>query len=115
MNRKRLISTFQQIRDLAEESLADLGHVARVPHKSRSSRIKGQASPKTLPSWIRKLRDEGLFKKPQTAKEAHAKIQTRFPCDLNRVAVALLRLQKRKQLRKVSKGVGDKKQVAYVW
>ncbi len=61
------------------------------------------------------VRDQGIFKQPKTAKEAHAKLQLHYPCDLNRVEVALLRLQKRKQLRKASKGTGDKKQVAYVW
>lgn len=68
-----------------------------------------------LPAHLLNLRDSAFFKEPRTVKETHAKIQSNYPCDLNRVAVALLRLQKRRQLRKTSKGVGDNKQVAYVW
>jgi len=115
MHRERLISTLNQIRALADESLRELGQADRVRAKTRPPRLKDPASPKTLPAWILKLRDEGQFKQPKTAREAHAKLQSYFPCDLNRVEVALLRLQKRKQLRKASKVVGDKKQVAYVW
>lgn len=115
MNRNKIIATLQQIKALAEESLGELGQIARRPRKKAPVRVKDPTSPKTLPAWIVKLRDEGLFKQPKTAKEAHARLQSHYPCDLNRVEVALLRLQKRRQLRKASKGLGDKKQVAYVW
>jgi len=115
MNRNQLIARLQQIRSLAEESLGELGQIVRRPREEPPKRVKGPTSPRTLPACILKLRDEGTFKQPRTAKEAHAKLQSYYPCDLNRVDVALLRLQKRRQLRKASKGVGDKKQVAYVW
>lgn len=115
MNRNKLIATLQQIRALAEESLGELGQTARRMRQKPPKSVKDPTSPRTLPAWILKLRDEGIFKQPKTAKEAHAKLQSYYPCDLNRVEVALLRLQKRRQLRKASKGVGDKKQVAYVW
>ena len=115
MDRNKLIATLQQIKALAEESLGELDQIARGRRNRPPVRAKDPATPKNLPGWILKLRDEGLFKQSRTAKEAHAKLQSHYPCDLNRVEVALLRLQKRRQLRKVSKGVGNKKQVAYVW
>ncbi len=115
MNRSKLIATLQQIKALAEESLGELSQTAGGPGKKLSAKSKDPPSPKSLPAWILRLRDQGIFKQPKTAKEAHAKLQLHYPCDLNRVEVALLRLQKRKQLRKASKGTGDKKQVAYVW
>lgn len=115
MDRNKLITTLQQIKTLAEESLGELGQIARGPRRRPPVRAEAPASPRRLPAWILKLRDEGLFKQPKTVNEVHAKLQSHYSCDPNRVAVALLRLQQRKQLRKTSKGVGDKKQVAYVW
>ena len=70
---------------------------------------------KSLSAHILKLRDQGFFKEPKTAHEVQVKLRPVYPCELDRVAMALLRLQRRKQLRKTSKMVGKKKQVAYVW
>jgi len=91
--------------------MAVLGHGQKTnPEKN----AKG-SSRRGLPAHILKLRDQGFFKKPKTAHEVQAKLQLVYPCELDRVAMALLRLQRRKQLRKASKMVGKKKQVAYVW
>ena len=115
MDRDELITTLRQVKTLITRVIRELGQSARSPRQPSSSRTKDSRAPKTLPEWILRLRDEGFFKQPKTAKEAHAKIQLLYPCDLNRVEVALLRLQKRKKLRKASKGIGEKKQLAYVW
>ena len=115
MDRNKLIATLQQIKALAEESLDELSQTVRSPRKKPPVTPKTSGPPKSLPAWILKLRDDGLFKQSKTTNETHTKLQSHYPCDPNRVAVALLRLQKQKQLRKTSKGVGDKKQIAYVW
>ena len=70
---------------------------------------------KSLSDHIIELRDRGTFKEALTAKEVHKKIGVTYPCELNRVEVELSRLQKRKQLRKTSKLIEDKKYGAYVW
>jgi hypothetical protein len=68
-----------------------------------------------LPARLLKMRDQGFFKKPQTSGEVHEKLQLQYSCEPDRVAMALLRLHKRRQLRKTSKSTGKKKQDAYVW
>jgi hypothetical protein len=80
-------------------------------HPKRAEKKAGNG----LPARILKLRDQDFFKKPQTASEVHRKLQAQYPCELNRVAVALLRIQSRKGLRKTSKVLGKVKQIAYVW
>lgn len=68
-----------------------------------------------LPAQILKLRGHGFFKEPKTANEVQSKLQPTYHCELDRVAMALLRLQRRKKLRKSSKMLKKIKQVAYVW
>jgi hypothetical protein len=115
MNNKTVRTALEQIRILVEVSLRELGSSPRDSHK-KPPRVNGNtARPKNLPDWILRLRGEGFFEQPKTAKEVHEKLQSRYPCALNRVEVALLRLQKRKELRKTSKGTGKAEQVAYVW
>ena len=70
---------------------------------------------KRLPAQILTLKDQDFFKKPKTASEVHARLESKYPCEHDRVAMALLRLQRRRQLRKTSKLLNKKKQVAYVW
>jgi len=70
---------------------------------------------KGLPGLILKLRAQGFFTEPRTALEVHEKLRSTYHCQRDRVAMALLRLQRRKQLRKASKVIGEKRQVAYVW
>jgi len=69
----------------------------------------------SLPNLILKLRDDRFFSQPKSVSEVHKKLQPIYPCDFNRVEVALLRLYKKRQLRKTSKMVGSKKIIAYVW
>ena len=68
-----------------------------------------------LPGHIINLRGHKAFKSPMTANEVQEKLQSTYACSVDRVAMALLRLQRKKMLRKTSKLVGKKKQVAYVW
>ncbi|MDD5544078.1 MAG: hypothetical protein PHX83_12975 [Acidobacteriia bacterium] len=115
MDKKTLIVKLQQIQALVQESLKEIGGRGNGRQKtSRKPAAKG-ASAKTLPGHILRLREEGFFKQAKTSNEVHAKLQSVYPCDANRVAMALLRLQRRKQLRKSSKVIGKKKQAAYVW
>src|SRR6267378_665229 len=112
MQRDMLIASLQQIKVIAQEALKEVGdHVSRKEATAKSA-VKS-ASKDALPSHILRLRDTGFFKPPKTPNETHVKLQPIYPCDRNRVAVALLRLRKRKQLRKASKLVGKRKQVAY--
>jgi len=49
------------------------------------------------------------------AAEVHAKLQESYYCVLNRVQMALLRLQKKRELRRAVKRIGDHDEIAYVW
>jgi len=69
----------------------------------------------TLGDRIIAFRDSGFFKQPKTGPEVHTKLQSSYACEYDRVAMALLRLLKRKLLRVTSKKVGNKKLKAYVW
>jgi hypothetical protein len=118
MSVDKLIAALEQIRAIAEEALQQ----EQSKRKPTPRRAKGShpapveaSTANKLPEHILRLRDEGFFNPPKTASETHAKLQPVYSCDLNRVAVALLRLRGRKQLRKTSKVMGDKKQVAYGW
>lgn len=68
---------------------------------------------KSLPDLILELKERGFFKQSKTVKEVYEKIKNIYPCDLNRVAVALVRLHKSRKIRKASKVIGDKKIIAY--
>lgn len=72
-------------------------------------------SAKTLPEQILSLRDEGYFCEPRTPADVHAKLKETYHCLLDRVQMALLRLQRKKELRKAVKTVGSETQSAYVW
>lgn len=50
---------------------------------------------KGLPERILALRHNNFFRSPRTDVEVHAEIIKTYPCDLNRVSVALLRLSKK--------------------
>lgn len=69
----------------------------------------------SLPNRILELRKADFFKQPETSQEVHAKLQPTYPCDLDRVNMALLRLFKKKLLRITSKTIKGKKLKAYVW
>lgn len=70
---------------------------------------------KTLSDFILELRGEGFFVNPKIPEEVYAELQERYHCEQNRVAVALIRLADRKELRRTSVLVGAKKFKAYVW
>jgi hypothetical protein len=116
MNTDKLVATLQQIRALLDEALKDVG--APAPrHKRSKTRTQVVKEPprNALPMHILKLRDARFFNPPKTYMETHAKLQPIYACEPNRVAVALVRLNDRKQLRKTSKRVGKKKLIAYGW
>lgn len=104
----------EQIRAIADEAL----HGSGIPKTTKQSTAKVLAKvgpPESLPDHILELRGDKFFAQPKTYNEVHAKLQPSYPCDVDRVKVACIRLQKRKHLRKTSKLVGKKSQVAYVW
>lgn len=78
-----------------------------------SAKVRG--SKKSLSNHVIELRERGSFKKPITPEEVYKKLATIYPCDFSRVKVELIRLQKRGQLRKTSKLIGEKKYIAYAW
>ena len=110
-----LIATLKQIKSLAEGALHNATALGSNRKTIKKESPKKQSSREKLPVHILHLRDSGFFGQPKTAHETHAKLQTSYACDLNRVAVVLLRLRARGKLRKTSKIVSKKKQVAYVW
>jgi hypothetical protein len=69
----------------------------------------------SLPSRIAALRDRGFFSSPKTSTEVHQEIKKKYYCEPGRVAVALTRLNKRKELRKGSRLVDGRTVVAYAW
>lgn len=82
---------------------------------SNDKKIKQSTSvKKSLSDYIIGLRDRGGFKKPLVPQEVHKKLESTYHCDLSRVKVELIRLQKRGMIRKASKLIGGKKYIAYV-
>lgn len=112
MKREELVATLRQIEKLVADCLKAVGEKA-APSRKHHSRDKAVAN--SLPARIVELRDSGFFSQPKTARDVHTKLATTYPCEVNRVAMALPRLKKAKKLRKASKMVEDKKQDAYVW
>lgn len=85
----------------------------------KTERTGGKTNPKpennSLADRIIKLRDSGFFKQPKTTQETHSTLKSTYPCELNRVAVAMIRLHKKKRLRVISREIDGKKLKAYVW
>lgn len=69
----------------------------------------------SLPDRIIQLRESGFFVHPRTADDVHKKLSPTYHCQPDRVAMALLRLAKRKELRKAAKKLEERKYQAYVW
>lgn len=113
MSTEQLVATLEQAKGLIDTVMKNLDGAGRRIKKA-SIRQKS-SSPEGLPSHILDLRDRGFFKEPKVASEVHGKLKSNYHCALDRVVMALLRLQRRKQLRKSSKMIGKKQQVAYVW
>jgi len=113
MSQDRLVESLVQVKELVEECIRLAGRgKARAAHGSADPKRPSKAG---LPEKILALRDKGFFSQPRTGNEVQAKLNPTYPCELDRVLMALLRLMKRKKLRKASKIVEGKKQVAYVW
>ncbi len=83
--------------------------------KSQLKKAAEEARSAVLSTHILRLRDQGFFKESRTAIEVHEKLRSHYQCEPNRVAMALLRLQRDRKLRKSSKVVGKRKRVAYAW
>ena len=89
--------------------------------KTLSVRKSKPTVTESLPERIIALRDgSDFFRTPKVSEEVHAEFQdhskpTYYPCAQDRVVMALVRLMKRGELRKISKMVEGKKKVAYVW
>jgi hypothetical protein len=81
----------------------------------RQKTVKPSNEKQNLPDHILNLRTKGFFSQSKTATETHQKLKGTYHCEIDRVAMALLRLAERKQLRKASKIVGKKKYQTYVW
>ena len=81
----------------------------------KSIKQKMNVGKQSLSDHILELRDSDFFSQPRTAEEAHGKLKVKYHCELDRVAMALLRLSKRKELRKITKTTNGKKYKAYVW
>jgi hypothetical protein len=106
--------------DDAGRSYAGTAVLAAVPHSKakrdhEQPRLGEKQKPTKLPEHIVDIRDSGFFKEERTANEVHAALQEKYPCQIDRVQMALLRLQRRRLLRKTKKLVDGKEQVAYVW
>lgn len=100
----------KRILDNYEKRIAHLESLLTKPSKVAEPKGKHK-----LTDHIIELRENGFFAQPKTADETHAKLQESYHCEPNRVAVALLRLSRRRQLRRATK-VSDKKEYqAYVW
>jgi hypothetical protein len=113
---KELLAKLRQARALLDECVAGLeGQPPRKAEKDNRRASAAGDSPTTLPGHILKLRDGGFFKQSKAPTEVHKKLNPIYECEFDRVAMALLRLQRRKQLRKSSKKAGKRQLAAYVW
>ena len=82
----------------------------KIPKRQRTTDAK-----QSLSDHILELRNSGFFSQPRTAEETNNKLKDKYHCESDRVAMALLRLAQRKELRKATKIMGGKKYKAYVW
>jgi hypothetical protein len=113
MNRESLLASLRQIQTLAANCIADIGE--KTKQSARKTSAKREAAALNLPDRILELREKGFFGQPKTAQEIKTKLNPSYPCEADRVAMAALRLMKKRKLRKASKKVDEKNQVAYVW
>jgi hypothetical protein len=111
MDSEQLVAALRQIQVIVDEALVGKSPKPRAKLLTSGPSVRREG----LPTHILALREEGFFAQPKTFNEVHAKLESIYPCDVGRVKVACIRLQRRKQLRKTSKTVGNKSQVTYVW
>jgi len=128
---KELVKTISQVKELVEKldlpeslrpevfgALLTVELLKGVEHRTgeAGSQIRKVLSEEmTLPGRILALREKGFFKDSRTDAEVHTEITKTYPCDLQRVRVALLRLSRKKELRRMTKKKENKEHVAYAW
>jgi hypothetical protein len=98
------------------QGTAELKTIATQAAANQARRVPplGQEA-KGLPEHILALREASFFREPRTPEEVHTKLLETYHCLLNRVRMALLRLQRRRELRKAVKQIGEQEHVAFVW
>ena len=101
-----------QIKALVDECLGEIDLTTAGSHKKVNQPKSDDVQ--TLASHILLLRTEGFFKKPKTSNDVYEKIKDTYPCEKKRVGVELIRLQNKKELRKITETMGSTKRVAYV-
>ena len=102
-----------QLRALIKDHEKRIRHLESLLPQRKSVAISKDK--RKLTGHIIELRTKGFFAQPRTAAETHNKLKGTYHCEPDRVAMALLRLAKRKQLRRASKTIEKKKYQAYVW
>lgn len=112
MKNEQIVSRLRQVESLLAECLQVLGEKSKGTTQPRPAK---KSSKNGLPDKIIALRDKGFFSQPKTARDVQAKLNPTYVCEVDRASTALLRLVERKKLRKASKQIDGKKQVAYVW
>jgi len=100
--------------DLGDASVDPTDGVRAAIHREERSNPQDPVA-RGLPDHILHLRESGFFREPRTSSEVHQKLQEAYSCLPDRVQMALLRLQRRRELRKAVKKVGDQEKTAYVW
>jgi hypothetical protein len=115
MKDEQLVKRLRLIETLVAECLRAAGAASVRTAPARKANLSPELVRNVLPDRIVKLRDKGFFSKPRTAREVQEKLNPTYSCEVDRVSMALLRLVKRKKLRKASKIVDSKRQIAYVW
>jgi len=107
----------EKIKEIEERIKEHEKRIAELEKAILLQKVKPEERPKFkgLPEKILALRDNNFFRSPRTDVEVHAEIMKTYPCDLNRVSVALLRLSRKKELRRTTKVKGSKEYVAYAW
>jgi len=106
------MKNLKEINKILQDHERRISTLEKLGGKTQKSKSKGNKQ--SLSDHLIELLGKGFFTQPKTVDETHAKLTRTYPCELNRVAVALVRLSKRKQLRKASKIINDKKYKAYV-
>jgi hypothetical protein len=100
--------------DLGDASVDPSSTAPTGTHRDDRSKPRNSGA-NALPDHILHLRNEGFFREPRTFSEVHEKLRATYTCLPDRVRIALLRLQRRRELRKAVKTVGDEERTAYVW
>ncbi len=109
-----LLESLERIREIVDAAL--VGNKRRtVKEKPAARNARAVKAQDGLQAIILRLRDAGKLRPPKTGTEVHHELQDEYPCAVDRVAMALLRLHKKKQLRKTSKKVGNRTSIAYTW